>query len=592
MITNRILELTSGTLAVALIAITLGSGARAQQSSPADEKSEEARTGAISGRVVNENGQPLANAAVYVRPFGSARQSRTTTTDGEGSIQLSGLDRGVYMVFASVPAYTTAPRDPDSTQATYYRLGDSVKLELIKGGVITGTVTTAAGEPVVAVRVRAFMIRDGSGQPLRFGSPFRERTTDDRGSYRIYGLSAGTYVVSAGGDYFLGSTVNGYDNDVPTYAPSSTRDTAMEINVRAGEEAANIDVRYRGERGHVVSGMVSAPGPASANGVTILLSSSVNGASQSSTSYQPPGSSGFAFHGVADGDYYVTAQAASPEGEWVVSERRRIKVRGADVLGIELNAKPLGSISGRLVLEESKTHECKGKRRPLFAETIVTPWHNEKGVDKDQPPSLWSLGGPILPDKQGDFTLRNLVPGQYRFNIRSFAKYWYLQSISLPPAVAPKAVARPVDAARNWTTLKPGERFAGLTITLAEGAASLHGQIKLAESQKLPSRLFVYLVPAESEKAEEVLRFFASPVAADGTFALNNLPPGRYWASAKPALENESNILSKLRLPDEVEARAKLRREAETAKREIEFRFCENKIDYQLPLSLPTASPQ
>jgi hypothetical protein len=197
------------------------------------------------------------------------------------------------------------------------------------------------------------------------------------------------------------------------------------------------------------------------------------------------------------------------------------------------------------------------------------------------------MGSPTPPDKQGDFTMRNLAPGQYRFNARSLAKYWYLQSISLQPAMPPgargAAANRPVDATRNWTTLKSGDHLSVLIITFAEGAASFHGQIKLAEGQNLAPRLFAYLVPAEREKAEDVLRFFASQVAADGTFALNNLPPGRYLAFAKTAGENESSILSKLRLPDEAEARAKLRGEAQAAKTEIELKPCQNIADYQLP---------
>jgi hypothetical protein len=61
------------------------------------------------------------------------------------------------------------------------------------------------------------------------------------------------------------------------------------------------------------------------------------------------------------------------------------------------------------------------------------------------------------------------------------------------------------------------------------------------------------------------------------------LPPGRYLAFAKTAGENESSILSKLRLPDEAEARAKLRGEAQAAKTEIELKPCQNIADYQLP---------
>ena len=142
------------TLAWTLLATLLCPLAEAQRSAAADEKSEQPKTGTISGRVVNENGQPMANAAVSVRAFGGAGSGRNTTTDGDGNFQISGLDPVAYSVSASVPAYTTPPRDPDNTQPAYYRAGDSVKLELIKGGVITGTVTNSAGEPVVSVRVR------------------------------------------------------------------------------------------------------------------------------------------------------------------------------------------------------------------------------------------------------------------------------------------------------------------------------------------------------------------------------------------------------------------------------------------------------
>jgi hypothetical protein len=571
--------------AFATIALTFPLVGRAQQASATDEKSE-TRTGSITGKVVNESGQPLANAAVFVRAIGSNDRGRnSTTTDADGTFQVSGLDPLAYTVFAALPAYTTAPRDPDSTQATYFRLGESVRIELIKGGVITGIVTSSAGEPIVGVSVRVYLVRDGNGQPSRYEMPSREMTTDDRGVYRIYGLATGAYIVAAGGGSgYYGNNAGLFETDVPTFAPASTRDTATEINVHAGEEVTNVDIRYRGEPGHIVSGV--AFGGAGPSGFNVRLTSIVNGVTQSSAaSYQPSVSRGFAFNGVADGDYEVTAEGFSPSGDGAVSEHRRIKVRGADLGGIELTTKPLGSISGRVVLEESRVPECKGKRRPLFAETLVSPWHNEKGVPKDQAQFLWAFGVPVVPDKQGDFTLRNLAPGQYRFNTRSLSKYWYLQSITLAPSGTAKTAAanRSVDAARNWTTLASGTRISGLIITFAEGAASFHGQIKLAEGEKLAPRMFAYLVPAERDKVEDILRFYVSQVAADGMFALNNLSPGRYWVLGKPTAEKESSILSKLRLPDETEARTKLRAEAEAAKTAIELKPCQNVTDYQLP---------
>lgn len=566
------------------------------QSQP--DEAQPASTGAITGQVVTDTGQPVVGAAVFIRAYGSTGPGRTTTTDAEGNFQVSGLDPLSYIVGASFSAFVTAPRDPDSAPASYYRVGDTVKIRLMKGGVITGSVVTSADEPVVAVKVRAYMIKDSNGRPARYGAPFRERSTDDRGIYRIYGLVPGTYVVSAGGAGAFSGNSNPYDIDMPTFAPSSPRDTAMEVELRPGVEVSNVDIRYRGEPGRIISGNAIDPTGMAASSFTVYLSPVSSGISQwGNSTYQPPGTQGFSFYGIADGDYDVVAQTYFPTGEYALSEARRIKVKGADISGLELLVKPLGSITGRVALEESKVPECTGKRRPVFAETLITPWHNEKNSPKDQPQFGWSLGSPVFPDQKGDFTMRNLSPGQYRLNTRPLAKYWYLKSISLPSSAAPEKgggakgpapkgtqALRLVDAARNWTTLKSGERLSGVVITFAAGAASLKGQIKPAEGQKLPPKLFAYLVPAEADKAEDILRFFVALTETDGSFALNNLPPGRYLALAKVGGETESNVLSKLRLPDEAESRAKLRQEAALAKIETELKPCQNVSDYSLPL--------
>jgi carboxypeptidase family protein len=562
------------------------------QSQPDDGTEEPTKTSAIKGRVVNESGQPLANVSVSVRAYGAVGQSRITTTDSDGNFKVGDLDPVGYLVAASAPSYTTPPRDPNNPQVTYYRVGDSVRLELVKGGVITGIVTTQTGEPVVAVRVRAQMIRDANGRPPRYWPIINERTTDDRGVYRIYGLVPGTYVVLAGGGASLRFNRTAYDTDAPTYAPSSTRNDAAEITVGAGQEISNVDIRHRGEPGYAVSGFARGPAGISApSAFQISLMSVQNGITQSSYSvYQPPGSSGFAIYGVADGDYDATALVSVPEAGWSVSDPKRIKVKGADVTGLELITKPLGSIKGRVVLEEARTSECKGKLRPSFAEMLVTPWHNEKNEAKDRPQFMFSYGAPSVPDKQGDFTLRNLAAGEYRFSARFFARYWYLQSITLPAPA--NATSKPsnssLDKARNWTVVKSGDQISNLTITLAEGAASVRGSVQPAKGETLPARINVHLIPAEKEKADDVLRFFAVIAESDRKFSVSNVPPGRYFVFATVVTDNESATISKLRLPDEVEARGKLRLQAEAAKTEIELKPCQNLIDYQLTLKEPT----
>ena len=581
-------------IAIATLLVLIPFSAHSQQQLTVAPGSDNSATGTINGRVVNEGGQPLLGATVYVRPAGPATQARTTVTDSEGNFKVSNLDSAVYRVSAWLPAYTTTPRDPDDP-ANYYRPGDSVRLELIRGGVITGTVTTVTGEPVVAVRVRAYLVRDADGQtPSGAITSFGEGSTDDRGVYRIYGLAPGTYLVYAGGSGSSpGYWIDAYGSDAPTYAPSSTRNNAAEIIVRGGEESS-VDIRYRGEPGHTVSGTVRSQGT---NSVNLTLVPVGSGFMPAGSTYLPSGSRGFTFTGVANGDYELVAQetvsprAVSPQAvsfpEMASSEPRRITVKGADIAGLELTTKPLASISGRIALEPTKAPECQGKRQPLFSETLVSLQGNDTASEKDQSQYFRLYRSPASPDKEGDFLLRNVLTGQYTFNLRFFAHYWYLQSISLanPPAGAIAKSAqtnRRVDAAGNWTTVRFGDRIAGLTITLAEGAATLRGRVTVPEGSTLPPGLSVYLVPAEREKAGDVLRFFIVAVAFDGSFALTNIPPGLYWAIVKSATANEATMI-KLHLPSAEDSRLKLRREAETSKLEIELKSCVNVTDYQLP---------
>jgi hypothetical protein len=137
---------------------------------------------------------------------------------------------------------------------------------------------------------------------------------------------------------------------------------------------------------------------------------------------------------------------------------------------------------------------------------------------------------------------------------------------------------------RTWTRVKPGDRLSGLSVTLAHGAASLSGEIVVAEGETVSEKLVVYLVPVEREKADDVLRFYAAPVDAAEKVELNNIAPGRYWVLIQPAVEGPESPLLKFRLPDEAETRLRLRRAAEAAKTKIELKPCQNVADFRIKL--------
>lgn len=566
--------MTLGQKFIAAVILVIGSCGLlcGQTPSATPKKPDEPATGVISGKVVNESGQPLAGASLFVRAVNSTGNARTATSAVDGSFRVSGLEPALYTVTGNAPAYTFVPGE--NGLPTYYRIGDTVNLELIRGGAITGTVTNSLGEPVVAVRVRATMVRDPRGEVPR-GSFNFEQSTDDRGVYRIYGLRAGTYIVSAGGPGFS-PTFNPYDMDAATFAPSSTRDTASEVVVRSGDDST-IDIRYRGEPGHVISGTTKGSGP---NGVSITLAQ-VGSSTVLANTFQPLGSRGFSFTGIGDGEYDLIAQESmsiqtSSMPNFALSESKRVTVKGADVSGIELVTRSLGSINGKILVESSKVPECQGKRAPLLTETMVRLQKPEKDPDKEDSFQARMFTSSASPDASGAFVARNVVPGKYRFEPVFFARYWYLQSITISAGTPAKP--QKIDAAATWTTVKSGEQLSNLTITLAQGAASIRGRVPAPEGAATPGGTSVYLVPGEPDKVDDVLRYFVSGVGEDQTFAVNNLPPGKYLA----LLDSQVLTMAKLRQPESASTRATIRRRAEAKKNALELKPCQNLSDFQL----------
>ncbi len=532
----------------------------------------EHETGIITGRVITESGQPLPNVSVFARVVNTTTPGQSAATDNEGRFQLTGLSPANYVVTAHAPSYISTLANPTDPPPTV-RPGASVTLTLRTGGVITGNVKTRAGEPVVQVPVRAIYLRDETGNARGFQSP--ERMTDDRGVYRLYGLLPGTYVVLAGGSSRSVSMPGAFDTDSPTYAPSSNRDTASEITVWAGEEIRGVDIVYSGEPGRTISGTVSGP-PENSRSFSATLTLMFNGKPQFNAShFESGGTRSFSFSGLGDGEYEIVAQIRLAAGELAASEPRRILIKGKDVTGVELTVKPLGAITGKVQLESSTATECKGKRQPVMSEMLVTAQPVERKEMTDYLRRYSSAQ--TIPNHSGEFLLRNLKAELYRISVRYTAKYWYLRGIYSQTS-GRQAQPNLNDLASNGLRLKTGERVKDVIVHLAEGAASLQGSVTTGEDGTQLSDILVVLVPAEKEHREDLLRYFSSWPGNDGTFAFGNLPPGRYFIIHQPAKE-----ASGLRDPDQVQYRAKLRQDVESANNIVELKPCQNMVDYSLP---------
>ena len=545
------------------------------------------RRGSISGRVISDNGQPLTNIGVNLfQQAATVINTRNLAVDEDGRFQADDLPAGAYSISTYVPGYVDAT---PPKERRYYRLGDIVTLNMAKGGVITGMVKNAAGEPVIGVMVSALRVRDTEGKPQRSGQSGRPRQTDDRGVYRLYGLPAGTYIVFAGGRDFFTGQPSKYTEDVPTYFPSSTRDTAAEIPLQTGQEATNIDINYRGEKGRAISGTVTGAMPTSANySISLTLTNATSGTVDAATSINSfENKRSFAFYGVVDGEYFLTAnsQVFNEPKQSSASTPRRISVRG-DVSGLEVTLVPHASLSGAVILEplaEADKKKCPPSRDATLEETVISLRPDTKGETNER---QWFTNGSVSAlNEKGEFTFTRLNAGRYRLATDLPSDNWYLKEIVLQPAgnaKQPKPASLQLrDAATKGITLKTSENLDGLKIVLAEGAANLSGRVIVdKEGDAPPAKLLVHIVPFEKERANEVLRYAQAEVKSDGTFTLANLAPGKYYLLARIA--EESNEIAPRALAWDAVERAALRKEADTASVTIELQTCQRLSDYSL----------
>jgi Carboxypeptidase regulatory-like domain len=544
------------------------------------------QTGVITGRVIADDGSGVSRASVGIRsvrsgPGSAAVNVPAVTTDEDGNFRFTDLAPQVYEITVSRTKEYAMPSRAEAGAAwqRYHRVGDHVTITLIRGGVITGRVTTPEGEPVVGAPVSPSMVRDAGGNPVRRNVE-RAAYTDDRGVYRLFGLPPGAYVVSTHGGGSSSQSSSGRQPRV--YHPSSTGDTATEVTVVSGGEVGGVDLLLRSDPGRAISGTVVGGGESSPYAMAnVFLTNVATGASMFGSARRTgSGSHGFAIYGVADGEYEIVARRNGFNNEVdFASSPRRVTVKGSDVNGIELRLAPLGSISGEVAIEPSPGL-CESKARFDREEMLLFLRRREKPPVHSTAPSPVRSSGV---DDEGEFAIASLEAGTYHIESQLPADNWYVRSMTIARAAPAPGRAAAQPAGVNVSTgivLKPGNKLTGVKLVVAEGAAGLQGRIVAEkEGATLPSRLRIHLVPSETTAANELLRYAETEARGDGKFEFKNLAPGKYWLTARAVAEPESADRPALPAAWDDAARTKLRKEAEAQKIEVELKPCQRVSD-------------
>ena len=267
--------------------------------------------------------------------------------------------------------------------------------------------------------------------------------------------------------------------------------------------------------------------------------------------------------------------------------------------------------TGTITLDPLKDENKCDKRGSQVIEVVLNaPRDDAKKAGGPLMTSLFGGVGPLL-NAKGEFTIKNLEPGKYRFALKLPSDAWYVRAINpaVSPASAPGApsISSPVserapapsssgltavpqsELSQGVVTIKSSERVGGVTIVVAQDAAGLAGKIAQADAQAaIPEGLLVHLVPAEPDQANNVLRYRETPVNRDATFGFTNIAPGRYFLiSQLSRIKPETAAAAQRDVAWDAAPRAKLGTEAETANTVVELKPCQAMVDYQLKLSAP-----
>lgn len=495
-----------------------------------------AATASITGIVTSDSPQPqpLRRARVMLNGSGLST-GRTAITADDGSFVFDGLPAGRYTVAAAKEAYVTmnygAARPTRPGTAVLLGSGETrrVTLRLPRGAVITGAVVDADGGPVHGVVVTALAYRyvGLTGEQRALPAGVSAIPSDDRGSYRIFGLPAGDYVIMAQARWIgpmPSNDVRTVSHDtlssraislVPSYHPAST-DVARagKVTVAAGEERGGVDVQMQ----YVPLATVSGAAPVIADVhtyVSLIRTGEVFGVDGSRGSHA--GENGrFTFTGILPGQYTVIARSNPPGGNlWGKAE---IVVDGEDIANIAIAMQPALKISGRVVFE--------GTRPPPPLAGLQLP-----GV------AVTNLGntGMMLPDvtiEPGNrFSMADITPGEYRIlrpdlpGVRAPAGGWWLKSI----------VANGHELLDARVDIRQSAEDA--VVTFSDQASEVSGRVTDAQLSPLAAQTVLVFSTDRSTWFFNSRRIAAVRTDAEGRYVVRNLPPGEYRIAVTTDLE-------------------------------------------------------
>jgi hypothetical protein len=478
-------------------------------------------------------GFPLFQNAL--NEFQAASAGRfTTITDRDGRFVIRNVPGGEYRVRAEREGFfadAAGANMPDVTVSPNQSAETAVLLS--SGGVMSGRVVDAAGQPVQDATVDALAMTYENGYPVLRAAA--TKATDDQGEYRLFWLVPG--------EYFIQVTVppspGAGGQPLRTYYPGAVDTSgATALVVRSDDKLSGLDIQMKTVRLPRLSGVVTTTipaaemekqgalyNPALARPSLLLVSRDANkpdvtggGARVVGTVTLNNGSGKFETQGVLPGSYILLARMPADNaagGAGFAFGRINVDVGNDDISGLSIPVNRSVNVSGRVTVDGRPPQNV-----PVRLSLRVDDSGMKIGIYLTQSQRF------VTADPNGAFTVIGIVPGPYHIDVGTgLPKNLYVADV--------RQGARSVfDSGFEIGSEVPDP----LQVMVSSGAGTVQG-IVVDASGKPVSNATVVLAPPENRRQNRLL-FHNAVTDRSGRFSLNNIAPGSYklfgWQQSLP----------------------------------------------------------
>jgi protocatechuate 3,4-dioxygenase beta subunit len=495
----------------------------------------------IEGTVVNAvTGEALKKARLSLRPLGAQNGvpgvPYGANTDGAGHFLIDDVDPGRYSFSASRNGYVSQQYSPtgNTRQGTTLTLANGQKMKdlvfkLTPQGVISGRILDEDGEPMsnVTVQCMVFGYQRGKKQLMNRNAS----NTDDRGEFRIHGLSPGKYILSAtyqSPDMFMGvadrispaapASEEGY---ATTFYPNTTNaDNASQLNVTAGAQITGLNMTLARVPTVRVKGHVNGTfaNPARRNVMVMLMPRDNTGFMMPRAMARVLDAQGnFQLRGVAPGSY--TLRADFNNDNMRLSGRLPLEVGNSNIEGIELSLSPPGELKGKLVVEENG--DLAGTRLNIQL----------------QPKLNGAMMNSSRAQVQDDLTfqINNVGLDPYDIVVSNLPDSFYLKSVRLGQQ----------DVTETGVDFSQGVSAGEMTVTINPNGGEIDGTAQNDKGEVAASAT-VTLVPDEEHRGLSWL-YKTGNTDQNGHFTMKGLRPGKYtvyaWEDIEPGAYQDPDFV-------------------------------------------------